>query len=62
MRAVALVESTDHVCCRYRLRAFQRELAQAGHALDIRPLPGGVGRLWLGSDLAEADVVIVQRK
>ena len=43
MRLVALVSSADHVCCRYRLRAFQPLLNQAGHTLELRPLP----RSWL---------------
>ena len=39
MRIVALVESEDHVCCRYRIAAFRDSFAAAGHRLDIRPLP-----------------------
>lgn len=63
MRVVALVESTDHVCCRYRMAAFRAPLAAAGHHLDIRTLPhSSFGRLTIGSGLAETDVVVVQRK
>ncbi|MBY0514358.1 MAG: glycosyltransferase, partial [Gemmataceae bacterium] len=62
MRLIVLVESEDHVCCRYRLAAFRPALAAAGHALDIRPIPHGwFGRLSLGRGLI-ADAAIVQRK
>jgi glycosyltransferase involved in cell wall biosynthesis len=60
---VALVESEQHVCCRYRLTAFRAPLAAAGHALEFRPLPRGwLGRVCLGRGLADADAVIIQRK
>ena len=39
MRLVALVESEDHVCCRYRVAAFRAAFAAAGHPLEIHPLP-----------------------
>jgi glycosyltransferase involved in cell wall biosynthesis len=60
---VALVESADHVCCRYRLAAFRSLLAAAGHVLELCPLP----RSWLAwvaarRDIARADAVILQRK
>jgi glycosyltransferase involved in cell wall biosynthesis len=60
---VALVESEQHVCCRYRLAAFRAPLATAGHTIEFRRLPRGwLGRVGLGRDLADADAVIVQRK
>jgi glycosyltransferase involved in cell wall biosynthesis len=60
---VALAESANHVCCRYRLAAFRSILAAAGHVLDIRSLPcSWFGRFTLGRDLTHADAVIVQRK
>jgi glycosyltransferase involved in cell wall biosynthesis len=63
VQLVALVESPDHVCCRYRLRAFRDELAAAEHSLELRPLPRDWwGRLRLGSDLGHADAVILQRR
>lgn len=63
MHLVALVESEQHVCCRYRLAAFRQALADAGHTLTFRRLPRGwFGRVRLGRDLADADAVIVQRK
>ncbi len=62
MRVVALVESEDHVCCRYRLAAFRDALTAAGHSLELSPLPQSTfARLGIGRGLA-ADVVIVQRK
>jgi glycosyltransferase involved in cell wall biosynthesis len=63
VRVVALVESEDHVCCRYRLAAFRPALAAAGHSLELRPLPRtAFGRLGIGRDLSDADAVILQRK
>ncbi|MBA4189778.1 MAG: glycosyltransferase [Planctomycetaceae bacterium] len=62
VRVVALVESVDHVCCRYRVAAFRNALAAHGHSLDIRPLPlTTFGRLGIGRDFT-ADAVIIQRK
>lgn len=63
MRLLALVESLDHVCCRYRLRAFQPYLEQSGFRLDIHPWP----RPWwqrfhLASAIRAADAVILQRR
>jgi len=63
VRVVALVESEDHVCCRYRVAAFRDSFASAGHHLAIRVLPqSAFGRLGIGRGLADADAVIVQRK
>jgi glycosyltransferase involved in cell wall biosynthesis len=60
---VALVESEDHVCCRYRVAAFQSSFAAAGHELLIRTIPRTTfGRLGIGRGVAGADAVIVQRK
>jgi glycosyltransferase involved in cell wall biosynthesis len=60
---VALVESEDHVCCRYRVAAFRASFEAAGHRLEIQSLPStALGRLRLGRDLTGADAVIVQRK
>jgi glycosyltransferase involved in cell wall biosynthesis len=62
VRVVALVESTDHVCCRYRVTAFRDALAAYGHTLGIQTLPRTTfGRLGVGRDL-NADVVVLQRK
>jgi glycosyltransferase involved in cell wall biosynthesis len=63
VRIVALVESEDHVCCRYRVAAFRPALAAAGWHLEVRPIPQTVlGRAGLGRGLETADVVILQRK
>jgi glycosyltransferase involved in cell wall biosynthesis len=63
VRIVAFVESLDHVSCRYRIAAFGKRFAAAGHKLEIRPIPRTLlARLAIGRDLAGADAVIVQRK
>ena len=36
MRLLALVDSPDHVCCRYRIRAFEPALKNAGWSLDCQ--------------------------
>lgn len=63
MRVAALVESPDHVCCRYRLRAFRDEFRRCDHALELHTLPRSWwGRASLGVSLRFADVVVLQRK
>lgn len=63
MRLAALVESVDHVCCRYRLAAFRAALERAGHSLELHPLPRGLfARFAIGRGLENADLVILQRK
>jgi glycosyltransferase involved in cell wall biosynthesis len=63
MHLTALVESPDHVCCRYRLSAFRPYLEQAGHQLELRSWPRScISRLRLGQVLRDADAVILQRK
>jgi glycosyltransferase involved in cell wall biosynthesis len=63
VRLTALVESADHVCCRYRLAAFRRYLELAGHRLEIRSFP----RSWwtwlqIKHALGATDAVIIQRR
>lgn len=63
MRLVALVQTPDHVCCRYRLAAFQPLLEQAGHRLELRAWP----RSWWSllaccRSLRGCDVLILQRR
>lgn len=63
MRVAALIESADHVCARYRLRAFAPALAAAGHTLELHVLPRDWwGRLTVARSLRDADAVVLQRK
>lgn len=63
MKVVALVESADHVCCRYRLAAFRPALEPAGYDLRLEPLPRSLwGRLRLYRSLRTADAVVLQRR
>jgi glycosyltransferase involved in cell wall biosynthesis len=63
VRITALVESPDHVCCRYRVEAFRGHLEQAGHRLALRPWPRSCwSRLRLGRVLERTDAVILQRR
>jgi len=63
LRIAALVEHPDHVCCRYRLAAFRAAWERAGHTLGLHALPKSLaGRLRIGGDLRNADLVILQRK
>ena len=46
MKLLALVDSPDHVCCRYRIRAFEPALNAAGWSLTCQPLrQGALSRL-----------------
>src|SRR5437016_1146102 len=59
----ALVDSPEHVCCRYRVAAFRPFLERAGHSLELYPWPPSWwGRLRLPYDLRHADAVLVQRR
>ena len=63
MKALALVDSADHVCARYRIGAFEAALNRAGVALQIEGLaPGGPSRLRQLARARSADAVILQRK
>jgi len=63
MRLVALVESPEHVCCRYRINAFRPWLERSGHELELQPWPKRWwSRLQMSEVLGDADVVILQRK
>jgi glycosyltransferase involved in cell wall biosynthesis len=60
---IALVESPEHVCCRYRLAAFRPALEQAGHTLELNPWPpSATAHLFWPSSVRQADAVIVQRR
>jgi glycosyltransferase involved in cell wall biosynthesis len=62
MHWVALVESPDHVCCRYRLAAFRPWWESDGHTLELRSLPRGWwGRLRVFRELSGANVILQRR-
>lgn len=63
MHLVGLVDSPDHVCCRYRLAALRPALAAAGHTLALHAFPRFfAGRLALARSLRPTDTAVVQRK
>ena len=63
MKALALVEARDHVCCRYRISAFERALGSSGWSLTIEPLaPGLFSRMAQFARGGGYDTVILQRK
>jgi glycosyltransferase involved in cell wall biosynthesis len=63
MKLLALVESAEHVCCRYRIRAFAPALQQAGWSLTCEGLERGVVPRVMQLRRAERfDAVILQRK
>lgn len=63
MNLVALIESHEHVCYRYRIAAFTAALRARGWSFSAWPLERG---LWARSRqlqrVREADVVLLQRK
>ena len=63
MKALALVDTPEHVCCRYRIRAFEPALNRAGWSLTTLGLaPRPLGRLLQFTDADRYDAVILQRK
>jgi hypothetical protein len=63
MRLLALVDSPDHVCCRYRIRAFERALQRAGCSLSCQALQRGtLSRIAQLHQAAQFESVILQRK
>jgi glycosyltransferase involved in cell wall biosynthesis len=63
MRLLALVDAPEHVCCRYRIRAFEPALQRAGWELTCRGLSSGAfSRMALLADAVRFDAVILQRK
>ncbi|MFO0876708.1 MAG: glycosyltransferase family 4 protein [Gemmataceae bacterium] len=59
MNLIGLVSSQDHVCCRYRLAAFQAGFAQAGHRVDLVSLPRSLAQRWrLFRQLRGASVIL----
>ncbi len=62
MHLVALVDSPDHVCCRYRVTAFKPYLAAAGHTVEAVAIPKWWwSRLLLYNRLRGADVLVQRR-
>jgi len=62
MHLLALVQDLDNVSGRYRAAAYQPYLKDAGHALDLHPVPRDWPAWWrLGGALRRADVVVLQR-
>jgi glycosyltransferase involved in cell wall biosynthesis len=63
MRLLALVDSPDHVCCRYRIRAFEPALMRAGWSLSCQSMQRGtLARINQLAQAALYDSVILQRK
>ena len=64
MKLLALVESPDHVCCRYRIRAFAPALDDAGWSLTCRRawIEGRCFRPFQLRRASQFDAVILQRK
>ncbi len=63
MNLLALVESPDHVCCRYRVRAFAPALEQSGWTLTCEGLArGAVARAMQFGRASQFDGVVLQRK
>jgi hypothetical protein len=62
-RLLALTEGPDHVCYRYRVRAFQPALAEAGWSVEVAPLVGnGMNRYKTLCRAAQFDAVLLQRR
>jgi glycosyltransferase involved in cell wall biosynthesis len=63
MKALALVDAPDHVCCRYRIGAFATAMRASGWDLTLQSLSRGLaGRLAQIARAGRFDTVIVQRK
>lgn len=63
MRLLALIESPDHVCYRYRVQAFEGALRRAGVSIIAEPIESSLfGRLRQFHRAREFDAVLVQRK
>ncbi len=62
-KITALVETVNHVCCRYRIQAFVPYLHSLGWSIEAFPVPRGIaGALRMLWNLREADVVLLQRR
>jgi glycosyltransferase involved in cell wall biosynthesis len=59
---IGLVESPDHVCCRYRLAAFRPYWDAAGHSLELLAIPRNwLARVWLFRSLQRGNVILQRR-
>jgi len=63
MRLVALVNSLDHVCYRYRLLPFEAPLRERGWEISVKCFSDSWFRLlpWIRT-IGDADVVLLQRR
>ncbi len=62
MKVLALIESADHVCFRYRLNAMAWALAAEGLFLEAIPLGKGWSRIASLVQCSRFDIVVLQRK
>ena len=62
MKILALIESADHVCYRYRLNAMAWALAEEGLWLEALPVKKGLGRISTLLAGRRAEIVVLQRK
>ena len=63
MRLLALAETSNHVCARYRIRAFQPALLTAGWSLTVEGIATGlIDRLRQIDRVGAYDAVLLQRK
>ena len=63
MNSLALTEAPDHVCSRYRIRAFEPALRRAGVSLQVTALARApIPRAIQLAGLNRTDLVLLQRK
>ncbi len=62
MKVLALIESADHVCYRYRFNALAWYLAEEGLLLEALPIQRGLRRIPTLLAGSRSEIVILQRK
>ncbi len=62
MKVLALIESADHVCYRYRFNAMAWALAEEGLMLEALPIQTGLRRISSLLAGRRAEIVVLQRK
>jgi glycosyltransferase involved in cell wall biosynthesis len=63
MKLLALVDSPDHVCCRYRIKAFEPAMRGSGWSVSYEGLErGSLFRSFQLRRAGESDAVVLQRK